>query len=103
MEYVNFIGIVALLGVALKLIPYIFSLRKNGLFSRQRSGPEQTEIVPPPKRTISGLTYRDLEKIEFDNRLDCWQKSYETRRQQLRASTDSITGEKYRFEQSGMT
>lgn len=99
MEYLYFVGFVAILGTALQLLWYILTAGENSLLSRWRKDQQNFERIPPRKLTISGLPEREVEHIEFQARLDRWQRKHADRWSNFRQSASSLNGEKYVFEQ----
>jgi hypothetical protein len=53
--------------------------------------------VPPFKRTISGPSEAELKQLEFQRRIEEWQKRHPVLGFQTNARLDALKGEKYTF------
>jgi hypothetical protein len=88
---------VAILGTALQLLWHIFTAGENSLLSRWRKDQQNFERIPPRKLTVGGLPETEIEHIEFQNRLDEWQRQNAARWSNFRQSADALNGQKYDF------
>lgn len=95
MENLFFVGIVFTIGVIL------YSCWK--LFESNRQRPtiraESKLPIPPNKRVISGACTVEEAQVEFQERIETWQRTQMPRWNGLRNSADALSGQKYQFEQ----
>jgi hypothetical protein len=100
MGYIGFTIFVAASGALIVWFWYrSYRSAKNARFGRAchtRSGLPDAPI-PPFKRTISGLPEAELKRIEFEQKLDVWQRGFETRKAQLNNTHHALQGTKYTF------
>lgn len=91
MENLIFVGLVCALGII------IFSLKQHveSRNARNHTLADGTLPVPPRKRTISGQDPLEEAQIEFQQRIENWQKAQMPRWSTLKNSADRLTGEKY--------
>jgi len=98
MEYIGFTMIVAA-GGAIVFWFWRRSYRAGleaGRPGRMKNGlPEPP--VPPFKRTIGGPSEAELKQLEFERRIEEWQKRHPVLGFQTNARLDALKGEKYTF------
>mgnify|MGYP006955160555 CR=1 FL=1 len=94
MENLIFVGIVGAIGVILYSLWKLIEAQREARKYRMNEG----QPFPPRKRTISGPDPVEEAKIQFQQRIDNWQRTQMPRWSGLRNSADELTGEKYRFE-----
>ena len=98
MEYVYFVITIAASCLVLVLVWHIgvsASKGSSSIFSRQSTSDLSAEPFPPLKKTISGFSSKELERITFQDRIDVWQKDHEVRRTRLNQSDVPLSGSKY--------
>lgn len=101
MEYVSFTVIVAASGALIAWLWYrsyragIQARRFGGGYVSRNGLPD--EPIPPFKRTVSGPTEADAAQLQFNQRIDVWQRDYEARRLQFNNNAQSLQGMKYNF------
>lgn len=95
MEYVYFVITIAAGSLVLVLVWHIGVSGWNAVFSRQPKSNLNAVPIPPLKKTISGVSINQLEKINFQDRIDVWQREHEVRRNQLNHSDVPLSGKKY--------
>jgi len=101
MEYVSFTVIVAASGALIAWLWYrsyragIEARRFGGGYVSKNGLPD--EPIPPFKRTISGLSEADASQMQFNQRIDVWQREYESRRLQFNNNVEALQGMKYNF------
>ena len=66
-------------------------------FSQAQEHQLRRKAVPPRKTVVSGLSAEELERLEFQNRIDVWQKGHEIRRAVTAPAKTPVSGEKYQF------
>lgn len=100
MEYIYFVVSIAAIGF---IINFIWqksisgrNSRSTGLAKRQK-GVVNLERVPRRKNTISGASKLELEHLEFQNRIDAWQKGHEVRRARFVQSAETLSGKGYTY------
>lgn len=96
MEYLYFVGIVAAVA-SIFLVLWRFSSLRKTFFGGHDTGLNK-ERIPPVKKTVCGLSEKEREQIEFQQRIDVWQRDFEARRSQFNHAYTSLQGEKYRYE-----
>jgi hypothetical protein len=95
MEYIGFTMIVAA-GGAIVFWFWHRSYKAGIKTARTGNGlPEPT--IPPFKRTISGPSEATLKEIEFQRRIDEWQKRHPVLGFQYNNRLEALKGEKYTF------
>ncbi len=101
MEYIYFLIFIAAISVLMGLIWHFGGLGKNSgnrLFAGQTNLNLNAESVPSRKRTVSGLSEEEKTQVEFQERIDIWQRDHELRRLRFAASAEPpITGTKYTY------
>jgi hypothetical protein len=100
MGYLGFTIFVAASGALIVWFWYrSYTAAKYGRFGRasqSRNGlPE--DPIPPVKRALDGLSSAEQRHIEFENRLDAWERGYQKRRALFNNNVDALQGEKYTF------
>mgnify|MGYP001819998554 CR=1 FL=1 len=95
MDYLYFFASVTAIGLVVGLVwrTGFVDERFTSLKELSRAGKQS---APPLKKTIGGLTERELEHIEFQNRIDAWQRDHEVRRDGSRPAIP-VNGQKYTF------
>lgn len=66
-------------------------------FSQEPQRDLVRKAAPPRKSVVSGLSPEELERLEFQNRIDVWQKGHEIRREVSSSEKAPISGAKYQF------
>lgn len=98
MDYIYFVvSIVAvgfILNFAWKKIVLGRKSRRSGISKRQNTGLIE-DPIPPRKRTISGPSIAELDQLEFQNKIDAWQKGHQVRQPFFNRSDRSLEGENY--------
>jgi hypothetical protein len=94
MENLIFVGIVGAIGVILYSLWKLVEAQREA----RRYRMDQGQPFPPRKRIISDPDPVEEAKIQFQERIDNWQRTQMPRWSGLRNSADELTGEKYRFE-----
>mgnify|MGYP001815563292 FL=1 len=101
MEYIYFLLFVAAIGLIFSSygIANMINNKKteSSIFSGRRNDVSNAEAIPPVKKTISGLSAREIEHMRFQERIDIWQKEHEVRYAKLFKSSEPVTGKKYTF------
>jgi hypothetical protein len=98
MEYVYFVITIAAGSLILVLVWRIgISGWKDGSsnLARQPKSSLKAKSIPPLKKTISGISIKELEQIHFQDRIDVWQKDHEVRRTRLNQPAVPLSGSKY--------
>jgi hypothetical protein len=101
MEYIYFMGCVAAVGAIVLLFWHFRDLGRSWLFGTHGASEGSGQAVPPFKKTISGLSEKELERINFQDRLEAWQKAHEARYNHFHSSNDALKGKKYVYEPTG--
>lgn len=91
MDYIYFVFCVAALGLVVAFCWRLFVVRSEPAINLE-DGP-----IPPFKRTVGGLSEKELEHIRFQSRIDVWQRDHEVRRTSAENSRDPVDGRKYEF------
>jgi hypothetical protein len=94
MENLIFVGIVGAIGVILYSLWKLIEAQREARKCRMNEG----RPFPPFKRIDSGPDPVEEAKIQFQQRIEDWQRTQMPRWSGLRNSADELTGEKYRFE-----
>ena len=94
MEYVYFFTTLAAGSLVLALV---WRLGVSVWKGRQPNNDLNAEPFPPLKKTISGLSIKELEQIDFQDRIDVWQRDHEVRRAGLVHSDVPLSGKKYTY------
>ncbi|MEJ2402445.1 MAG: hypothetical protein P8Y52_13795 [Xanthomonadales bacterium] len=94
MENLIFVGIIGAIGVILYSTWKLIEAQREARRYRMHDG----KPFPPFKRTVSGPDPVEQAKVDFQQRIDNWQRTQMPRWSGLRNSADELTGEKYRFE-----
>lgn len=97
MEYIFFVISIAAVGLLIILFWQIgVSSRKNSgsLSARQHNVSASTELAPPFKKSISGLSAKELERIEFQEKVDIWQRGHQA---STNRTAEPLSGTKYTF------
>jgi len=97
MEYVYFVITIAAGSLVLVLVWHIGVSGWNAVFSEQPKSNSNAAAIPPLKKTISGVSINELEKINFQDRIDVWQRDHEMRRTRLNQSEVPLSGKKYTY------
>jgi len=101
MEYIYFVLSIAAVGLILdfswKKIVMGRKSKMSGISKRKNTGLIE-DPIPPRKRTISGLSIAELDQIEFQSRIDEWQKSHATPRFLFTRPARSLNGKKYTYD-----
>jgi len=76
-----------------------YTANRNARFGRGRylKNGLPDDPIPPVKRTISGLPETELKHIEFDRKLEAWQRGFEARRTHFNNNVEALQGRKYTF------
>jgi hypothetical protein len=76
-----------------------YTANKNARFGRacQSKNGLPDEPIPPFKRTVSGLSEAEAKRIEFEQKLDVWQRGFEARKAQFNNTHHALQGTKYTF------
>lgn len=95
MDYLYFFASVLAIGLVVGLAwrSGFMGDRFSSIKELSRAG---RKSAPPLKKTIGGLTEKELEHIEFQNRIDAWQRDHEVRRDGQRPAIP-VNGQKYQF------
>jgi hypothetical protein len=93
MENLIFVGIVFAIAVILYSVWQLVDARRNA--SRRNAVADKP--FPPFKRTISGADPVEQAQIQFQQRIEHWQRTQMPRWSGLRNSADALTGEKYTY------
>lgn len=100
MGYIGFTIFIAASGALIVWFWYrSYRAAKNARFGRAchtRNGLPD-DPIPPFKRTISGLPEAELKRIEFEQKLDGWQRGFEVRKSQFNNTHQALQGTKYTF------
>jgi len=100
MEYIYFVVSIAAIGL---VINYFWKKSDSGrnsksiTLARQQKGGVEMNPVPRRKNTITGASKLELEHIEFQNKIDIWQKGHEARRANFTQSAESLSGQSYKY------
>ena len=100
MEYVYFVITIAAGSLIFGLIWHIRVSGWNGgssIFAGQPKSNSNEKSFPPLKKTISGLSRNELEQINFQGRVDVWQRDHEVRRTRLVHFDVPLSGKKYMY------
>jgi len=98
MGYIGFTIFVAASGALIVWFWYrSYKAAKNARFGRYCKNGLPDDPIPPFKRTVSGLPDTELKHIEFDQKLDAWQRGFEARRAHFNNNADALQGTKYTF------
>jgi hypothetical protein len=101
MGYIGFTIFVAASGALIVWIWYrSYTAARNARFGRvgylKNGLPD--DPIPPFKRTISGgLPEAERKRVEFEQKLETWQRGFEVRRAQLNNNVEALQGQKYTF------
>lgn len=95
MDYLYFFASVTAIGLVVGLVwrSGFMGERFSSMKELSRAG---RQSAPPLKKTIGGLTEKELEHIEFQHRIDAWQRDHEVRRDGTRPAIP-VNGQKYTF------
>jgi len=74
-----------------------YKAAKNARYGRCGKNGLPDDPIPPFKRTISGLPEAELKRIEFEQKLDAWQRGFEVRRAHHSNNVEALQGTKYTF------
>lgn len=94
MEYFQFVITIAAGSLVLVLV---WRLGGSVWKSRQLNSDLNAKPFPPLKKTISGLSRKELEQIDFQGRIDVWQRDHEVRRNRLNDTDVPLSGKKYTY------
>jgi len=100
MEYVYFVITIA---AGSLIFGFVWHIRVSGwkggssIFAGQPKSDSNEKSFPPLKKTINGLSRKELEQINFQGRIDVWQKDHEVRRTRLNQSAVPLSGSKYTY------
>ena len=100
MEYVYFVITIAAVSLIFGLVWHIgvsASKGSSSIFVGQPKSDSNEKYFPPLKKTISGFSIKELERINFQDRIDVWQKDHEVRRTRLNQSAVPLSGSKYTY------
>jgi hypothetical protein len=91
MENLIFVGLVCALGII------IYSLKQHTASRTVKNHKlaDNHHPVPPRKRTISGQDPLEEAQVEFQQRIENWQKAQMPRWSTLKNSADRLAGERY--------
>ena len=95
MDYLYFFASVTAIGLVVGLVWRSGVMSDRFLSVRELSSAGR-KSAPPLKKTIGGLTEKELAHIEFQNRIDAWQRDHEVRRESQRLPIP-VNGQKYEF------
>jgi hypothetical protein len=65
--------------------------------TRQSRNGLPDDPIPPVKRAVDGLSDAEKRRIEWEEKLDTWQRGFETRKAAFHNNVDTLQGEKYTF------
>ena len=99
MEYLYFVGSVTAVALVFLLVWNAEKLRSL-IFSGGRHGDLFEDPIPPRRKTVGGLSAKETEQIEFQQRIEAWQKEYESRRERFNQAHASLKGQKYVYKPS---
>jgi len=91
MENLIFVGLVCALGIIIYSLKQHFETRT----AKRHTLVDRKLPVPPRKRTISGQDPLEEAQIEFQQRIENWQKAQMPRWSTLKNSADKLAGERY--------
>jgi hypothetical protein len=94
MEYFNFVITIAAVSLVLVLV---WRLGVSVWKGKQPNSDLNAKPFPPLKKTISGLSRKELEQIDFQGRIDVWQRDHEVRRNRLNDTDVPLSGKKYTY------
>lgn len=97
MEYIYFVLSVAAVGLTLILLWRLFVTKSFSIVSGQHGIDSGAEPIPPLKKTVSGLSKKDMDQIELQTRIDIWQTSHAVRRMRGVETDDPVSGKKYEY------
>jgi len=98
MGYIGFTIFVAASGALIVWFWYRSNnAAKNTRYGRYCKNGLPDDPIPPFKRTISGLPEAELKHIEFEQKLDLWQRGFEARRAKFNNNVEALQGTKYTF------
>lgn len=100
MGYVYFLIFIAASGVIIILFWHTARMAAQGRlgpFSSKARNRLPNEPIPPFKKVISGASPEELKRIEFEERIEAFQKAHELRRANFNAAAASLQGEKYNY------
>jgi hypothetical protein len=98
MGYIGFTIFVAASGALIVWVWYrSYTANRNARYGRYLKNGLPDDPIPPFKRTVSGLPEAELKRIEFEQRLDGWQRGFEARKAQFNNNVEALQGEKYTF------
>jgi len=97
MEYVVFTIVLAASGVIITWVWNRFMTVEKSNGAGSSKGELPAEPIPPFKRTISGPRQDELERAEFENRIEAWQRKLYEQRHNDPATADGLSGKKYTY------
>lgn len=102
MEYIYFVILIAAVGVFLIVYWQIsLSRSRNGgpFFGAKQRNTIPIEPPPPVKKTISGPSFKEMERIKFEEKVEMWQRGFGVRHGwHNRCGNDQLlTGKKYTY------
>lgn len=100
MEYIGFTMIVAAGGAIFCwfwLRSYRAGMKTGSGHARQAGNGLPEPPIPPFKRTISGSSAAELQQLEFQRRIDEWQRRHPVLGFRYNSHLDKLKGEKYTF------
>ena len=66
-------------------------------YTRRRKNGLPDDPIPPVKRVVSGLSDSAMKQVEFEQKLDSWQRNFEARKAQFSDNVTALQGTKYTF------
>jgi len=97
MEYVGFTIFIAASGAIIIWFWHRYATVPDAR-SRREKGALPQEPIPPLKRTVSGPRPKELEQVEFLDRIDVWQKEHQVQQERYARSLESLNGTKYCYQ-----
>ena len=91
MENLIFVGFVLALGVVI----FSFYQYVEGRQAKYRDLDKDTLAPPPFKRTISGPNPLEEIQVDFQQRIDTWQRAQMSRQSALKETASEISGQRY--------
>jgi hypothetical protein len=95
MDYLYFFASVTAIGLVVGLV-WRSGFMDDRFLSLKELSRAGRQSAPPLKKTVGGLTERELEQIEFQNRIDAWQRDHQAGGDDSRPAIP-VNGQKYTF------